>query len=78
MVPGGLAGVGQRGGDAGAGRVGGGYAPLIGRARAAGCLVSVADGQIGAIADAHGFMVATRDTTPFHAIGVPVINPWES
>lgn len=54
------------------------YAPLIGRARAAGCFVSVADGQIGAIAEAHGFVVATRDTAAFHALGVSVINPWES
>lgn len=54
------------------------YAPLVGRARAAGCLVSVADGQIGAIADVYGFAVATRDTAPFIATGVLVINPWES
>ncbi len=54
------------------------YAPLIGRARDSGCLVSVADGQIGAIADVHGFAVATRDTAPFLAAGVAVINPWES
>lgn len=54
------------------------YAPLIGRARAAGYPVSAADGQIGAIADAHGFVVATRDTAPFNAIGVSVINPWKS
>ena len=53
------------------------YAPLIGRARACGCLISVADGQIAAIAAAHGFTVATRDTAPFVAAGVPVINPWE-
>ncbi len=54
------------------------YAPLIGRSRAAGCLVSAADGQIGAIANVHGFAVATRDTAPFLATGVLVINPWES
>lgn len=53
------------------------YAPLIGRARASGCLISVADGQIAAIAAVHGFTVATRDTVPFVAAGVPVINPWE-
>lgn len=53
------------------------YAPLIGRARTSGCLVSVADGQIAAIAAVHGFIVATRDTAPFVAVGVPVINPWE-
>ncbi|MDP2817714.1 MAG: type II toxin-antitoxin system VapC family toxin [Polaromonas sp.] len=53
------------------------YAPLVRRARATGCLISVADAQIAAIATAHGFTVATRDTTPFIAAGVTVINPWE-
>jgi len=53
------------------------YAPLVGRARAGGCLISVADGQIAAIATTHGFTVATRDTGPFDASGVPTINPWE-
>ena len=56
----------------------GAYAPLVGRARAAGQIVSVADGQIAAIATLHGFAVATRDTAPFVAAGVPVINPWET
>lgn len=54
------------------------YASLMGRARDSGCLVSVADAQIGAIAEVHGFAVATRDTAPFLAIGGIVINPWES
>jgi predicted nucleic acid-binding protein len=53
-------------------------APLIGRARAAGRAMSVADGQIAAIATQRGFSVATRDITPFAAAGVPVINPWDS
>ncbi len=53
------------------------YAPLISRARAEGRLISVADGQIAAIAAVHGFTVATRDTAPFTAVGVPVINPWD-
>jgi predicted nucleic acid-binding protein len=52
------------------------YARLVGQARAAGRPVSVADGQIAAIATAHGFAVATRDTEPFTALGVSVINPW--
>ncbi len=52
------------------------YAALVGRARKAGCSMSVADAQIGAIAVVHGFTVATRNTTPFAAAGVPVINPW--
>jgi predicted nucleic acid-binding protein len=38
----------------------------------------VADGQITAIAAVHGFAVATRDTAPFLAAGVPVVNPWVS
>ena len=53
------------------------YAPLVTRARAAGKIISVADGQIAAIAAVHGFAVATRDTTPFVSAGVPVINPWK-
>ena len=53
------------------------YAPLIGRARAAGRTIGLADGQIAAIAAANGFAVATRDTSPFKAAGVAVINPWD-
>ena len=34
------------------------------------------DGQIAAIAMAHGLIVATRDTAPFEAAGLTVINPW--
>ena len=49
------------------------YAPLVYRARAGGRIISVADGQIAAIAAVHGFAVATRDTEPFMATGVPVI-----
>ncbi|MGA7537774.1 MAG: hypothetical protein WBW93_03295 [Steroidobacteraceae bacterium] len=45
--------------------------------RAAGRAISMADGQIAAIAAVHGFTVATRDTDPFVAAGVPVVNPWE-
>ncbi|CAN5478737.1 type II toxin-antitoxin system VapC family toxin [soil metagenome] len=52
------------------------YSVLVGKARAAGKAVSVPDGQIGAIATVHGFTVATRDTIPFAALGVPVINSW--
>jgi hypothetical protein len=53
------------------------YALLVSRARAKGLAISVADGQIAAIAAVHGFTIATRDTAPFLAAGVPVINPWE-
>lgn len=54
------------------------YALLIARARAAGHTLGVVDGQIAAIAAVHEFAVATRDTTPFAAAGVSVINPWET
>ena len=54
------------------------YAFLFRRAMAKGFTISVADGQIAAIAAVHGFTVATRDTAPFIAAGVPIINPWES
>lgn len=52
------------------------FAVLVARARAGGHAIAVADGQIAAIAAAHGFSVATRDTAPFVAAGVPVIDPW--
>ena len=52
------------------------YATLMAKARAAGRAISAADGQIAAIAAVHGFSVATRDTAPFLAAGVPVLDPW--
>ncbi len=53
------------------------YVPLVVRARTNGHIISVADGQIAAIATVYGFTIATQDITPFVAAGVPVINPWE-
>jgi predicted nucleic acid-binding protein len=52
------------------------YAMLRARARAAGQAIAPTDGYIAAIAAAHGFSVATRDTSPFEAAGLAVINPW--
>lgn len=54
------------------------YAQLLAKSRAAGLAVETADAFIAAIALANGFIVATRDTTPFEAAGVAVINPWEA
>jgi len=54
------------------------YASLASRASARGYSISVADCQIAAIAAVHGFAVATRDTAPFQAAGVAVINPWKN
>lgn len=52
------------------------YAVRRARARAAGQGMATADSYIAAIAAAKGFTVATRDTRPFEAAGVAVINPW--
>jgi predicted nucleic acid-binding protein len=53
-------------------------ASLSSRASARGYSISVGDCQIAAIAAVHGFAVATRDTAPFRAAGVPIIDPWNS
>ncbi|MDB5818960.1 MAG: stbB [Rhizobacter sp.] len=53
------------------------YATLIAKARSSGFAVATADGYIAAIAKTHRFSVATRDTGPFKAAGVPVIDPWQ-
>lgn len=52
------------------------YTALRARARAEGKAIAPADGYIAAIARTHGLMVATRDTAPFKAAGLTVINPW--
>ena len=54
------------------------YAERMARARAAGLAIGTTDGYIAATAAANGMMVATRDTAPFEAAGVPIINPWEA
>lgn len=52
------------------------YAELMARARNDGLAIGVADGLIAAIARVHAFSLATRDTGPFEAAGLAVINPW--
>lgn len=54
------------------------YADLIVKTRTAGLAIAAADGYIAAIASANKFTVATRDTSPFEAAGVAVLNPWEA
>src|SRR3989338_3415363 len=54
------------------------YAELTVTARAAGKGFPAPDGYIAAIATARGFTVATRDVAPFQAVGLNVINPWET
>jgi predicted nucleic acid-binding protein len=53
------------------------YAKLMAKARATGKSIASADGYIAAIAAANGLTVASRDTGPFVAAGVKVINPWQ-
>lgn len=53
------------------------YARIRAKAKADGKAIGVADCLIAAIAEQHGFAVATRDTAPFEAAGIPVINPWK-
>jgi predicted nucleic acid-binding protein len=53
------------------------HAKLVLRAKANDYTLPVADGFIAAIAEVHGFAVATRHVAPFLAAGVAVIDPWE-
>ncbi len=53
------------------------YAELFAKSRAAGLAVETADAFIGAVALANGFAVATRDTSPFEAVGLTILNPWD-
>jgi len=52
------------------------FAELAVTARAGGRGFPTPDGYIAAIAASRGFMVASRDTAPYEAARVPVINPW--
>lgn len=54
------------------------YADLMAKARTAGLAIATADGYIAAIAATLGLTVATRDTSPFEAAGIAVINPWQA
>jgi predicted nucleic acid-binding protein len=54
------------------------YADICARARSQGKALGGFDALIAAIADAHQFQVATRDTAPFLAVRVPVIDPFAS
>lgn len=52
------------------------YAELAVTARTGGRGFPTPDGYIAAIAVSRGFMVASRDISPYKAVGVTVINPW--
>jgi len=52
------------------------YPDMAVTARSAGRRFPTPDGYIAAIAASRGFLVASRDTAPFEAGGVEVIDPW--
>lgn len=52
------------------------YAKLMVGCRVTGKAIAKADGYIAATAAENRFAVATRDTSPFEAAGLHVINPW--
>ena len=53
------------------------YGERVAAARRRGYTISMADGQIASIALSQpGAMVATRDQTPFTALGAAVLDPW--
>lgn len=52
------------------------YAELMARSRTSGKAIGKADGYIAATAAENHLVVATRDTSPFEAGGLRVINPW--
>lgn len=54
------------------------YGELAVKARSAGKGFPTPDGYIAAIAASHGFAVASRDTSPFIAAGLVVIDPWSA
>lgn len=54
------------------------YADLAATARDAGRVLPTSDGYIAAIAASRGFIVASRDTSPYEFAGLTVINPWKA
>lgn len=52
------------------------YSELMAGARVSAKAIGMADGLIAATAAERGLVVATRDTSPFKAAGLNVINPW--
>ena len=53
------------------------YADLAVTARNGGRGFPTPDGYIAAVAAARGFIAESRDTSPYEAAGVALINPWK-
>lgn len=54
------------------------FADRMAAARRNGRAVGFQDGMIAACVAASGFSIATRDTSPFEAMGLQVVDPWGS
>jgi hypothetical protein len=54
------------------------HAVLAVAARNAGRGFPTPDGYIAAIASSRGFIVASRDTSPYEGGGLRVVDPWQS
>ena len=55
------------------------YGMDMAQRRKDGVAISIPDGQIASIARANNYAaIATRDTTPFEAFRLDVINPWDT
>lgn len=55
------------------------YAAIVSSRRRAGQAISTEDAQIAAIAFAHGYPLATRNTKDFlHIYGLTLYNPWQT
>lgn len=54
------------------------FGTVAAHAKAAGNAMDFADCAIAAIASAHGFSVATRNTKDYRGSGVPLVNPWDA
>ena len=52
------------------------YGQIMGQRKALGRPMSICDGQIAAIAQTTGFLVATRNTKDFEQCGIALINPF--
>jgi predicted nucleic acid-binding protein len=52
------------------------FASLALIARQSGFGFPTPDGYIAGIAAKHGYIVASRDTSPFESVGVKIVNPW--
>ena len=53
------------------------YGEIMGRRKKLGRPMGILDGQIAAIARAHGFVVATRNVRDFKECGLDIINPFQ-